>query len=72
MRTPGAMRTAAMPTLLTAEEVAELLRTTRIAVYAMVARDQIPGVTRLGRRVLFRADDLLDWLDQNRATSPKE
>jgi len=61
-----------MPTLLTAEEVAELLRTTRIAVYAMVARAQIPGVIRLRRRVLFRAEDLLEWLDQNRAPSPKE
>ena len=72
MKTAGTAFANAMPTLLTAEEVAGLLRTTRIAVYAMVARDQIPGVTRLGRRVLFRADDLVDWLDQNRAPSPKE
>ena len=72
MKTPGRTLRPSMPSLLTAEEVADLLRTTRIAVYALVARDQIPGVTRLGRRVLFRADDLLDWLDQNRASSPKE
>ena len=58
--------------LLTADEVADLLRTTRVAVYALVARKQIPGITRLGRRVLFRRDDLLRWLDQNRAPSPKE
>ena len=62
----------AMPLLLTVDEVADVLRTTRLAVYAMVARDSIPGVTRLGRRVLFRSDDLLRWLDQNRAPSPKE
>ena len=35
------------------------------AVDASLARGQIPGVTRLGRRVLFRTHDLLDWLDQN-------
>ncbi|MDP2318241.1 MAG: helix-turn-helix domain-containing protein [Acidobacteriota bacterium] len=61
-----------MPALLTVDEVADLLRTTRTAVYAMVARGQLPGVTRLGRRVLIRADELVKWLDQNRAPSPKE
>ena len=58
--------------LFTAAEVADLLRTSPLAIYAMVARAQIPGVTRIGRRVLFRSDDLLDWLYQNRAPSPKE
>jgi hypothetical protein len=38
----------------------------------MVERRQLPGVVRLRRRVLFRADDLLDWLDQKRAPSPEE
>ncbi len=61
-----------VPVLLTVDEVASMLRTTRTAVYAMVARAQIAGVTRIGRRVLFRSADLLDWLDQNRAPSPKE
>lgn len=64
--------TSTLPMLLTADETATLLRTTRTAVYAMVARGQVPGITRLGRRVLFRSDDLLHWLDQNRAPSPKE
>jgi excisionase family DNA binding protein len=58
--------------LLTTTEVAQLLRTSRMAVYAMVARGQLPGVTRIGRRVLIRTDELLHWLDQNRAPSPKE
>lgn len=49
-----------LPVLLNANEAAGLLRTTRVAVYAMVARHQIPGVTRLGRRVLFRTEDLLN------------
>lgn len=61
-----------LPRLLTIDDVASLLRTTRRAIYAMVERHQLPGVIRIRRRVLFRADDLLDWLDQKRALSPKE
>lgn len=45
--------------LLTAEETATFLRTTTKAVYAMIERGQLPGVVRLGRRVLVRRVDLL-------------
>ena len=58
--------------LLTVDEAAGLLRTTRRAMYAMVERRQVPGVIRIRRRVLFRAADLLNWLDQKCAPSPKE
>ena len=61
-----------LPVLLTIDEAADLLRTTRRAIYAMVERCQLPGVIRIRRRVLLRADDLLHWLDQKRAPSPKE
>ena len=61
-----------LPLLLTVDEAASLLRTSRRAVYAMLERGQLPGVTRIGRRVLFRSADLLDWLDQKSALSLKE
>ena len=61
----------AVPRFLNVDEAAELLRTTRRAIYAMVERRQLPGVVRLRRRV-FRSDVLLDWLDQKCAPSPKE
>ena len=61
-----------LPLLLTVDEAAALLRTSRRAIYMMLERHQLPGVTRIGRRVLFRSADLLDWLDQKRAPSPKE
>ena len=60
------------PFLMTADEVAELLRTSRAAIYAMAARGELPGVTRPGRRFLVRRQALLDWLDQKRVPSPGE
>lgn len=48
--------------LLHADEVAGLLRVTRKAVYSMAQRGEIPGVVRVGRRLRFRRDLLLDWL----------
>ena len=61
-----------LPVLLTVDEAAGLLRTTRRALYAMIERRQLPGVVRIRRRVLVRVDDLLHWLDQKRAPSPEE
>ena len=58
-----------LPFLLDAAQVAEALCTTKKAVYAMVERGQLPGVVRIGRRVLLREDALLDWLRQ-KSTPP--
>ncbi len=58
--------------LLTVDEVAEVLRTTRKAIYAMAERQLLPGVVRIGRRLLVRRDDLLDWLRESRASSAAE
>ncbi len=71
-RSPVATEKSAWPVLLTVDEAAALLRTTRRAMYAMVERRQLPGVVRLRRRVLFRAEALLDWVDQKSAPLPKE
>ncbi len=58
-----------LPLLLTVAETAELLRTSPKAIYAMASRGLLPGVTRLGRRVLIRRDELIRWLDESRAPS---
>jgi excisionase family DNA binding protein len=63
---------SSLPILLTAAEAASLLRTSRKAVYQMIERRQLPGVMRVGRRVLLRSRDLLDWLNRKCASSPKE
>jgi len=57
------------PVLLTPTEVAKLLRTSRKAIYAMVERAQLPGIVRIGRRVLVREDALLNWLRQKSTPS---
>jgi len=67
---PGSPETFRRALLLTVDETATLLRTSRKAVYAMAERGQLPGVTRIGRRLLVRRDDLLSWLDERGAASP--
>jgi excisionase family DNA binding protein len=61
-----------LPTLTTPGEAAALLRTSRKAIYTMAERGLLPGVTRIGRRLLFRTDALIDFVDQKSAPSPKE
>jgi excisionase family DNA binding protein len=53
-----------LPILMTPGEAASLLRTSRKAIYAKVERRQLPGVTRIGKRLLIRTATLLEWLDQ--------
>jgi excisionase family DNA binding protein len=67
-----AVRGTDVPSFLTAAETATLLRTSRKAIYAMAERGQLPGATRIGRRLLIRSDILLDWLDHKAAPSLKE
>jgi excisionase family DNA binding protein len=56
-----------LPVLLTADEVAAWLRTTRKAVYTMTERGLLPGPVRIGRRLLFQREALQHWLDQKAA-----
>jgi excisionase family DNA binding protein len=64
--------TPQFPQLLTVDETARLLRTSRAAVYAMSERGLLPGVIRIGRRLLLDSAALIDWLNQKRAPSPQE
>lgn len=66
------LETDELPPLLTVEEVAVLIRTTPKSVYTMIDRGQLPGVTRLGRRLRVHRDDLVRWLHESRASSPQE
>ena len=61
----------ALPVLLTADEVACLLRTTRAAIYALAERGGLPGIARIGRHLLVRREVLLRSLFEGRAPSPR-
>ena len=61
------LRSEPGPSYLTVYEVADVLRTSRKAIYAMIELHQIPGVTRIGRRLLIHERSLLQWLDQQGA-----
>ena len=59
--------------LLTIEEVADqYLRTTPKAVRRLIERHQLPGIVRVGRRVLIRRARLLEFLSENSVASPWE
>jgi excisionase family DNA binding protein len=58
--------------LLTVPEVADVLRTSVKAVYSMVERNQLPGVVRIGRRVLIKRVALLLFIDHNCTLSSQE
>jgi excisionase family DNA binding protein len=66
------MNSEALPTLLRVDEVAVLLRTSENAIYAMIERGQLPGVVRIGRRVLIREDAMIEWLCQRSTSSLRE
>lgn len=63
-------RSLALPgdALLTPDEVAAVLRTSRKSVYSMIERGQIPGIVRLGRKILIRRDRLTRWLSDREGT----
>lgn len=48
--------------LATAQEVAAMLRLPRTSVYEHAQARTLPGVVRIGRRVLFDLDKLEPWI----------
>ena len=57
------------PKVMTAAEVAKFLRVDIKTVYAEVNAGQLPG-RRVGRRVVFLREALLDWLRSNERVLP--
>ena len=57
------------PPLMTVEELALLLRTSKGAVYARRARGCIPGAVRLGRTLRFDPRIIAQWISANSASA---
>ncbi len=49
--------------LLTVDEVANILKLSKNAVYVLIHRRQIP-VVKIGRRVRFSASEIEEWIQQ--------
>ena len=54
---------------MTAQEVAELLRIPRSTVYELARNRRIPFL-KVGRRILFARQSLLDWIE-DRTVQPR-
>jgi len=55
---------AGLPAVLTADELAALLRVDRKTVYGLITRGDIPGVRRLGKTIRISRDAVLRWLSE--------
>lgn len=52
------------PPVLTVDEASALLRVNRKTIYEAIARGQLPGVRRVGRKLRLCRTALLQWLSQ--------
>jgi excisionase family DNA binding protein len=57
----ASVRSGGVPRLMTAQEVAELLRVPRSTIYELARSRRIPFV-KIGRRTLFVQQALLEWI----------
>jgi excisionase family DNA binding protein len=58
----GERAAATLPSVLTVDEVADLMRVDRKTAYAAIAAGAVPGVRRIGRCIRVSRDVLLRWL----------
>ena len=50
-----------LPTVLTVDEAAQILRINRKTLYRLVKDGQVPGAKKIGRVIRIRLDSLLEW-----------
>ena len=51
-----------LPTFITVDELAVLLRINRNTAYEAVQRGEVPGVTRIGRKIRVCRNTVVEWL----------
>lgn len=61
-RTHEVIQTEELPEIITAAEVARLLRVSRKTVYAAFKRGELPGGFRVGNSLRFHRDAVLKWM----------
>jgi excisionase family DNA binding protein len=68
-REPRVTHADPLPIFLKPEEAADLLRTTRKAIYVMIERRRLPGARKFGKRILIRSAELIDFINQQATSS---
>lgn len=54
------------PYYLTTEEVADLLRTPVATIYAWRHRSEAPPCRKVGKRLLWRRDEVIAWIEETK------
>jgi len=62
---------ADLPSVLTPDDLAVLLRMRKRAVLDAIQRGELPGVRRVGRRIRADRDTVLRWLADGRGQGPR-
>ncbi len=55
-----------MTKLITSEELSKILRIPKRTIYKFAKEGQIPGVIRIGKHWRFRADEIEQWIHEQR------
>jgi excisionase family DNA binding protein len=61
-----------MPSVMTVDQAARVLRINRKTVYDAVAAGQLPGARRVGRSIRIMRDAMIEWLSQDRVPRSSE
>ncbi len=61
-RTKDADTLSRLPTFLTVDELAQILRVNRKTAYEAVAKGEVPGARRVGRSIRITRDTVVAWL----------
>ena len=67
----GELNGRELPTVLTPDDLATLLRVRKRAVLDAIQRGELPGVRRVGRRIRADRDTVLRWLADGRGQARK-
>ena len=67
-RSPHSPPSAPMPEVLTADELAAMLRINRKTVYAAFKAGELPGGKRIGGTIRFSRDAVLRWLAEGQVS----
>lgn len=58
--------------LLTIDEVCDILKCSKPTLYAKHSRNELPGVSKVGKRLLFNRQVLLEWIASTESKTTKQ